>query len=171
MTTAINWPYFPKGIQIGQKRLRICMRFTENAKKAVSETLSKCRKCARSEALCPPSCFARLCIGSNLPPGPFTRFCSAKAEVECCEVLLQVLHNIFGYRFLKLKSKGAQIRSLTRINALSDHCRRPLARPLAWCAITFFVITCWKALNSGTIDPISWPLWAKNIPSPKRGAK
>ena len=54
MNKAINRPYFLVRNQSGQKRMRICMRFTENTKKTVSETLWKWRKCACSEALCPP---------------------------------------------------------------------------------------------------------------------
>ena len=54
MTIAINRPYFLERNQSGQKRMRICIRFTENTKKTVSKTLWKWRKCARFEALCPP---------------------------------------------------------------------------------------------------------------------
>ena len=54
MTIAINRPYFLERNQSGQKRIRICIRFTENTKKTVSKTLWKWRKCARFKALCPP---------------------------------------------------------------------------------------------------------------------
>ena len=54
MKKAINRPYFLVGNKSGKKRMRICIRFTENTKKTVSETLWKWRKCARSDALCPP---------------------------------------------------------------------------------------------------------------------
>ena len=33
MNKAINWPYYLVRNQSGQKRMRICMRFTENTKK------------------------------------------------------------------------------------------------------------------------------------------
>jgi len=51
MNKAINWPYFLVRNQSGQKRMRLCMRFTENTKKMTK--WQKWRKCARFEALCP----------------------------------------------------------------------------------------------------------------------
>ena len=80
----------------------------------------------------------------------------AKAEVECCEVMLQMLHNILG---------------CTDSEFDSDECFEwtlSSSPGQAWCAITFLVITSWKAPFSGTTNPISWPLWAKIILSPKR---
>ena len=55
MNKAINWPYFLVQNQSGQKRMRICIRFTENTFFFFSKTLWKWRKCARSEALCVPA--------------------------------------------------------------------------------------------------------------------